>query len=56
MQILEGKRETLSEEKKDLNFISYNSKKTLTIAMKDGTYFNFNGDEAKILINFVSGL
>lgn len=42
------------EEFKDFDFISDNSKGTLSIVLKDGTHWNFRGEERKILIDFIN--
>jgi len=41
------------EDIKEFDFICINSKKTLSIVMKDGTHYNFRGDELKTIIKFI---
>jgi hypothetical protein len=55
MQTIKNKsyEEILVEE---FDFISFNSKGTLSIVMKSGTHYNFRGDELKIIKQFIMGL
>ena len=41
------------KEQKEFGFISYNNKGTLSIVMKDGTHYNFNGEELNKIIKFI---
>jgi len=56
MHIIKDKEYDFEEEKKKLNFVSYNSKGTLSFVMEDGTHYNFNNKEFEIIIDFISKL
>ena len=52
MEIIKNKSYE-EKEQKEFGFISYNNKGTLSIVMKDGTHYNFNGDELNKIIKFI---
>ena len=41
------------EEKQEFDFVSYNSKGTLSIVMKDGTHYNFIKEELNKIRDFI---
>lgn len=41
------------EDKEELDFVSLNSKGTLSIVMKNGTHYNFIKEEKEKLIRFI---
>jgi hypothetical protein len=53
MQIIKDKQYESEKENKELNFVSFNSNGTLSLVMKDGTYYNFNDKEMKKIIEFI---
>lgn len=55
MQIIKDKKYEISEENeiKELNFVSFNSKGTLSFVMKDGTHYNYNAKEMVAIIDFI---
>lgn len=55
MQIIKDKKYELTEEHeiKELNFVSFNSKGTLSFVMKDGTHYNYNEREMRMIIDFI---
>lgn len=55
MQIIKDKKyEQVGEnEIKELNFVSFNSKGTLSFVMKDGTHYNFNDREMRMIVDFI---
>jgi hypothetical protein len=38
---------------RELNFVSFNSKGTLSFVCKDGTHYNFNEREMRMIIDFI---
>jgi hypothetical protein len=56
MQIIHNKEYKIEPETKEFNFISYNSKGTLSIVMEDGTHYNFHRDELVKMIKFIKEL
>lgn len=53
MQIIKDKQYEYEKEIKELNFISFTSNGTLCLVMKDGTHYNFNKIELRIILQFI---
>jgi len=56
MQIIKDKEYDFEKENKSLNFVSFNSNKTLSLVMKDGTHYNFCREELKMILDFVENI
>ena len=55
MEIIKNKSYE-GKEIQEFGFISFNNKGTLSIVMKDGTHYNFIGEELNKIIKFIKKL
>lgn len=52
MQIIREKQYNWEKENQRLNRVSFNTNDVLSLIMNDGTHYNFNRDELKLIVRF----